>query len=40
MRKIKLFFDRLDYVLVRLFLLVLAILGAITVIIQHWPWHH
>lgn len=39
MRKIKLFFDRVDYILVRLFFLALAILGAVTVIMQHWPWH-
>ena len=39
MRKLKLFFDCLDYVLVRLFLLGLAALGAATVLMQHWPWH-
>lgn len=40
MRRIKLFFDILDYILVRLFLLALLIIGAITLLAQHWPWHH
>lgn len=36
MRKIKLFFDILDYILVRLFLLALLVIGAITLLAQHW----
>jgi hypothetical protein len=40
MRKVKLFFDLLDYILVRLFLLALLIFGALTLFMQHWPWHH
>ena len=39
MRKIKQFFDLVDYVLFRLFLLALLIVGAVTVFIQHWSWH-
>ena len=39
MRKVKLFFDVLDYILVRLFLLALLIAGAIAIFMQHWPWH-
>jgi hypothetical protein len=40
MRKIKLFFDTLEYIVVRLFLVALLILGAITLFMQHWPWRH
>lgn len=40
MRKAKHLFDLLEYILVRLFLLALLIIGAITVFMQHWPWHH
>jgi hypothetical protein len=40
MRKAKHFFDLLEYILVRLFLLALLIVGAITVFMQHWPLHH
>lgn len=40
MRKIKLFFDRLDYVVVRLLMLALLILGAVALLTQHWPWVH
>ena len=40
MRKIKHFFDLLDYILVRLFLLAMLIFGAVMVVMQHWPWHH
>jgi membrane protein required for beta-lactamase induction len=39
MKRIKLFFDILDYILVRLFLLVLLLVGAITLVMQHWPLH-
>jgi hypothetical protein len=39
MRKIKLFFDRLDYVVVRLLMLALLVLGAISLLTQHWHWH-
>jgi len=38
MRKIKLFFDRLDYILMRLFHVMLMIIGVVALIIQHWPW--
>jgi hypothetical protein len=40
MRKVKAFFDLLDYILVRLFLLALLIVGAVTLLVQHWPPHH
>jgi hypothetical protein len=40
MRKIKLFFDIVDYIVVRLLLVTLLILGAITLFMQHWPWRH
>ncbi|HJX85021.1 MAG TPA: hypothetical protein VJ723_11810 [Candidatus Angelobacter sp.] len=40
MRRIKLFFDILDYILVRLFLLALLIVGAVTLLAQHWPLRH
>ncbi len=40
MRKIKLFFDVLDYIMFRLFLLGMLVLGVIAVFGQHWPWHH
>jgi hypothetical protein len=36
MRRIKLFFDVLDYLLFRLFLLFLLVTGAITLLLQHW----
>jgi hypothetical protein len=36
MRRVKLFFDVLDYVLFRLFLLVLLISGGIALLQQHW----
>jgi len=36
MRRIKHFFDTLDYILVRLFLLALLIIGAVTLLMQHW----
>jgi hypothetical protein len=36
MRRIKLFFDILDYILVRLFLLALLIIGTVTLLMQHW----
>jgi hypothetical protein len=39
MRRIKLFFDVLDYLLFRLFLLMLLVLGAIALLSQHWPAH-
>jgi len=39
MRRVKQFFDLVDYILVRLFLLALLVIGAITVFMQHWPWH-
>ena len=40
MKRVKLFFDILEYILVRLFLLLLLILGAITLVMQHWPLRH
>jgi hypothetical protein len=40
MRRIKLFFDVLDYLLFRLFLMLLLVVGALTLLGQHWPWHH
>jgi hypothetical protein len=40
MRKVKHFFDMLDYIFFRLFLFALLIVGAITIFMQHWPWHH
>lgn len=39
MKKIKLFFDLAEYFLVRLLLLLLLVIGAITLLMQHWPWH-
>lgn len=39
MRRIKHFFDILEYILVRLFLLLLLITGAIALLMQHWPLH-
>ncbi len=39
MRKIKLLFDALDYILFRLFLLVMLIFGIIALLGQHWPHH-
>ena len=40
MRKAKHLFDLLEYIFMRLFLLALLIMGAITVFMQHWPWRH
>jgi len=39
MRRLKHFFDLVEYFLVRLLLLLLLIIAAITLLIQHWPWH-
>jgi hypothetical protein len=39
MRRVKLFFDVLDYIFFRVFLLLLLVLGAIALLNQHWPWH-
>jgi hypothetical protein len=39
MRKIKLLFDLVEYFLVRLFMLLLLIIGAIALLMQHWPLH-
>lgn len=36
MRRAKLFFDLVEYVLFRLFLLLLLMIGAITLLGQHW----
>lgn len=40
MRKAKQIFDLLEYIFIRLFLLVLLIVAAFTVFMQHWPWRH
>jgi hypothetical protein len=40
MRRIKLFFDIVDYILVRLFLLAMLMIGIITLLAQHWPPRH
>lgn len=37
MERLKHFFDLAEYFLVRLFMLVLLIIGAITLVLQHWP---
>jgi len=39
MQKIKLFFDKLDYIVYRLFLIGMAILGVVVLLVHHWPWH-
>jgi len=39
MRRIKLFFDVLDYILFRLFLMLLLLIGALSLLGQHWPRH-
>jgi len=40
MRKVKAFFDLLDYILVRLLMLLLLIIGAVALLMQHWPLRH
>jgi hypothetical protein len=39
MRRVKLFFDVLEYILFRVFLLLLLVLGAIALLNQHWLGH-
>lgn len=36
MRRIKLFFDLLEYILYRIFLLLLFVIGALSFLAQHW----
>lgn len=40
MRRLKHFFDLAEYFLVRLLMLALLIIGAIALVMQHWPHHH
>jgi len=39
MKKIKLFFDVVDYIMFRLFLLGMVILAVVAIFSQHWPWN-
>jgi hypothetical protein len=36
MRRLKLFFDVLEYILYRMFLLLLFVIGALSLLAQHW----